>query len=129
MRDTYTQVEQVVQAGEYIILPKYEAALPIGKHTGESLLKFLVERGDLESSQEVADYPVVNGHLLRLHYGGFRILPIYKLVTHSKPKECFSGWERGILERKKKVAAENAAAANRAERERKAAALTATVEF
>jgi len=112
--DGYSRVDNTIDWLEWYLIPEHKIAVPVGHDSLETLAAWLAEHGDYTTSQELDSYPKVDSK--QVEHFGYSKIPMRKVVTVYKPRECYSGWEVSIRERQRKVAQENQTRANRIEK-------------
>lgn len=110
-------VEKTTDAGQYLIIPQYKVAIPVGIATKDQLAAFLVSRGDYQLPDTVESYPTVTHEIVGLHFPDYEILPKLARIERVRPVRSLTQME---IERRKTRLKEQA---KREREERRAADL------
>lgn len=106
VRDSYIRQEREIEGMHYLLVPAHKVCVPVGRNDIETILTFLATRGDYALPNERDYYPIVEHRHIAIHFPEYTIVPLIKEKLVTKPISCFSGYEQGILERKRRVRAE-----------------------
>ena len=96
-QEIYSKKEYCSDSMLYLIVPQHKIAIPYGKAITPKLLEtladILVQKGDLQSSQTITDYPIVTHIQLDMWYSDYEQIEQLKVIPVYKPRKALSGWE------------------------------------
>lgn len=99
----YEEQKDITVAGWYYVYPKYQIAFPEGKTAHDTILDFLIAKGELEL--EPTDLPKITSRMLRLHFPLYTIQPLRETVRVCKPAVIMSPTELSRLRNEKEAKA------------------------
>ena len=110
-----TKVEHCTDALLYIVIPRYEVAIPVTATIQDTLASFLVSRGDYSLPADLSNYPQISAKVLAIHFGEYEILPVLRTVETVRAPASLTETERKrrtirIKEQAKREAREKRAA-------------------